>query len=119
VSRLTLAITFLFSLIALCLFESVLHFGIRTKLLSELPFLNRPIHFVCAVVSPAHELRNIRRIGRDAAGVFEGIDAAGRLLIHSEHGLDAFEAADVQILPRSVVLPGVVTPASHPPEGRA
>ena len=52
-------------------------------------------------------------------GVFEGIDAAGRLLIHSEHGLDAFEAADVRILPRSVVLPGVVTPASHPPKGRA
>ena len=27
-------------------------------------------------------------------GVFEGIDAAGRLLMRSEHGLDAIEAAD-------------------------
>ena len=52
-------------------------------------------------------------------GVFEGIDSAGRLLMHSEHGLDAVEAADVWILPRSGVLPRVVPPAAHPPEGRA
>ena len=52
-------------------------------------------------------------------GVFEGIDAAGRLLMHSEHGLDAVEAADVWILPRSDVLPRVVLLTSHPPEGRA
>ena len=52
-------------------------------------------------------------------GVFEGIDAAGRLLMHSEHGLDAVEAADVW-LPRSSILPRVaLPPASHPPEGRA
>ena len=52
-------------------------------------------------------------------GVFEGIDSAGRLLMHSEHGLDAVEAADVWILPRSGVLPRVVAPASLPPEGPA
>jgi BirA family biotin operon repressor/biotin-[acetyl-CoA-carboxylase] ligase len=51
-------------------------------------------------------------------GVFEGIDSAGRLLMRSEHGLDAIEAADVWILPRSGVLPRVVPPAAHPPEGR-
>ena len=52
-------------------------------------------------------------------GVFEGIDATGRLLMHSEQGLDAVQAADVWILPRSGVLPQVVPPAAHPPEGRA
>jgi BirA family biotin operon repressor/biotin-[acetyl-CoA-carboxylase] ligase len=52
-------------------------------------------------------------------GVFEGIDAAGRLLIHSEHGLDAIEAADVWLLPRSDIPPQVILCASHPAEGRA
>ena len=52
-------------------------------------------------------------------GVFEGIDSAGRLLMHSEHGLDAVEAADVWILPRSGVLRRVVAPTSLPPEGPA
>ena len=52
-------------------------------------------------------------------GVFEGIDAAGRLLMHSEHGRDAIEAADVWLLPRSSILPQVILSASHLPEGRA
>jgi BirA family biotin operon repressor/biotin-[acetyl-CoA-carboxylase] ligase len=52
-------------------------------------------------------------------GVFEGIDATGRLLVHSEHGLDAVEAADVWLLPRSGNPPQVILPASHPAEGRA
>ena len=52
-------------------------------------------------------------------GVFEGIDSAGRLLMHSEHGLVAVEAADVWLLPRSRVLPRVVAPTSLPPEGPA
>jgi BirA family biotin operon repressor/biotin-[acetyl-CoA-carboxylase] ligase len=52
-------------------------------------------------------------------GLFEGIDAAGRLLMHSEHGLDAIEAADVWLLPRSGLSPRVILPASHPPERRA
>ena len=51
-------------------------------------------------------------------GVFEGIDATGRLLMHSERGLDTVEAADVWILPRSGVLPQVVPPAVAP-AGRA
>jgi BirA family transcriptional regulator, biotin operon repressor / biotin---[acetyl-CoA-carboxylase] ligase len=50
-------------------------------------------------------------------GVFEGIDAAGRLLMHSKHGLEAIEAADVRFLPRSGILPRVMPSASHPPEG--
>ena len=61
----------------------------------------------------------IQNGARQREGVFEGIDAAGRLLMHSEHGLDAVEAADVWILPRSDVLPRVVLLTSHPPEGRA
>jgi BirA family transcriptional regulator, biotin operon repressor / biotin---[acetyl-CoA-carboxylase] ligase len=61
----------------------------------------------------------IQNGGSQREGVFEGIDAAGRLLMHSEQGLDAVEAADVWILPRSGVLPRVVPPAAHPPEGRA
>ncbi len=52
-------------------------------------------------------------------GVFEGIDAAGRLLMHSEHGLDAIEAADVWLLPRCGIPPQVILCASHPAEGRA
>ena len=52
-------------------------------------------------------------------GVFEGIDATGRLLMHSEHGLDAIEAGDVWLLPRSRILPRVILSASHPPERRA
>ena len=34
------------------------------------------------------------------AGVFEGIDAAGRLLMRSEHGLESIEAADLTLSPR-------------------
>jgi BirA family biotin operon repressor/biotin-[acetyl-CoA-carboxylase] ligase len=52
-------------------------------------------------------------------GVFEGIDAAGRLLMRSEHGLDAIEAADVWLLPRSGIRPGVIPSASRPPERHA
>jgi BirA family biotin operon repressor/biotin-[acetyl-CoA-carboxylase] ligase len=52
-------------------------------------------------------------------GLFEGIDAAGRLLMRSEHGLDAIEAADVWLLPRSDILPRVILSVSHPPERRA
>ena len=61
----------------------------------------------------------IQNGGGQREGVFEGIDATGRLLMHSERGLDTVEAADVWILPRSGVLPQVVPPAAHPPEGRA
>jgi BirA family transcriptional regulator, biotin operon repressor / biotin---[acetyl-CoA-carboxylase] ligase len=61
----------------------------------------------------------IQNGGGQREGVFEGIDATGRLLMHSEQGLDVVEAADVWILPRSGVLPRVVPPAAHPPEGRA
>ncbi|HEY6733297.1 MAG TPA: hypothetical protein VI256_05800, partial [Roseiarcus sp.] len=61
----------------------------------------------------------IQNGGGQREGVFEGIDATGRLLMHSERGLDAVEAADVWILPRSGVLPQVVPPAAHTPEGRA
>jgi BirA family transcriptional regulator, biotin operon repressor / biotin---[acetyl-CoA-carboxylase] ligase len=57
--------------------------------------------------------------GGQREGVFEGIDATGRLLMHSEQGLDAVEAADVWILPRSGVPPRMVPSAAHPPEGRA
>jgi biotin-[acetyl-CoA-carboxylase] ligase BirA-like protein len=60
----------------------------------------------------------IQNGGRQREGVFEGIDATGRLLMRSEQGLDAVEAADVWILPRSGVLPGVDPPSAHPPEGR-
>ena len=52
-------------------------------------------------------------------GVFEGIDAAGRLLMRSERGLDAIEAADLRLLPRSGAPPLAVLSASHRPEGRA
>ena len=41
-------------------------------------------------------------------GVFEGIDAAGRLLMRSERGLDTVEAADLWLLPRAVAPPGAV-----------
>ena len=52
-------------------------------------------------------------------GVFEGIDAAGRLLIRSEHGLDTIEAADLWLAPRLDALPPAVFSVSDRPEGRA
>ena len=52
-------------------------------------------------------------------GVFEGIDAGGRLLMRSEHGLDTIEAADLWLLPRSGAPPRAVPLTSHRPEGRA
>jgi BirA family transcriptional regulator, biotin operon repressor / biotin---[acetyl-CoA-carboxylase] ligase len=61
----------------------------------------------------------IQNGGGRREGVFEGVDASGRLLVHSEHGLDAVEAADVWLLPRSGNPPQVILPASHPAEGRA
>jgi BirA family transcriptional regulator, biotin operon repressor / biotin---[acetyl-CoA-carboxylase] ligase len=50
-------------------------------------------------------------------GVFEGIDAAGRLLMRSERGIESIEAADVTLLPRSDVPSQAVL--SAPSEGPA
>jgi len=52
-------------------------------------------------------------------GVFEGIDAAGRLLMRSKLGLESIEAADLTFSPRLDATPPAVLSASHPPEGRA
>jgi BirA family transcriptional regulator, biotin operon repressor / biotin---[acetyl-CoA-carboxylase] ligase len=52
-------------------------------------------------------------------GVFEGIDAAGRLLVRSGRGLESVEAADVTLSPRADTPPPAALPASHPREGRA
>jgi BirA family transcriptional regulator, biotin operon repressor / biotin---[acetyl-CoA-carboxylase] ligase len=52
-------------------------------------------------------------------GVFEGIDAAGRLLMRSEHGQDTIEAADLWLLPRSGALPPAILSVSARPKGRA
>jgi BirA family biotin operon repressor/biotin-[acetyl-CoA-carboxylase] ligase len=52
-------------------------------------------------------------------GVFEGIDAAGRLLMRSEDGLECIEAADLSLSPRLDAPPPVVLSASRPPEGQA
>ena len=52
-------------------------------------------------------------------GVFEGIDATGRLLMRSAHGIETIEAGDLGLLPRlDVPLPATLS-ASHRPEGRA
>ncbi len=51
-------------------------------------------------------------------GMFEGIDATGRLLMRSEHGLETIEAADLWLMPSSGALPRAVPSASHRPEGR-
>ncbi len=42
-------------------------------------------------------------------GVFEGIDATGRLLMRSERGRDTIEAADLWLLPRSAEAPRAVS----------
>jgi BirA family biotin operon repressor/biotin-[acetyl-CoA-carboxylase] ligase len=52
-------------------------------------------------------------------GVFEGIDASGRLLMRSEHGLETIEAADLWLLPNSGAPRQAVVSASNQPEGRA
>jgi BirA family biotin operon repressor/biotin-[acetyl-CoA-carboxylase] ligase len=48
-------------------------------------------------------------------GVFEGIDAAGRLLMRGGRGLESLEAADLTLSP----LPDAPSTASRPLEGRA
>ena len=52
-------------------------------------------------------------------GVFEGIDAGGRLLMRSERGLESIEAADLSLAPRSDAQPPAALSASHAREGRA
>jgi BirA family transcriptional regulator, biotin operon repressor / biotin---[acetyl-CoA-carboxylase] ligase len=52
-------------------------------------------------------------------GVFEGIDAGGRLLMRSGRGLESIEAADLSLAPRSDARPLTALSASHAPEGRA
>ena len=52
-------------------------------------------------------------------GVFEGIDAAGRLIMRSARGLESIEAADLTLSARSDLPPPAVSSASHPPQGRA
>jgi BirA family biotin operon repressor/biotin-[acetyl-CoA-carboxylase] ligase len=61
----------------------------------------------------------IKNEANQREGVFEGIDAAGRLLMRSEHGLETIEAADLWIQPNSGAQPQAVLSASHRPEGRA
>jgi BirA family biotin operon repressor/biotin-[acetyl-CoA-carboxylase] ligase len=61
----------------------------------------------------------IRNGAGQRGGVFEGIDAAGRLLMRSEYGLDTIEAADLWLLPRAGALPPAVLSASRRSEGRA
>jgi BirA family transcriptional regulator, biotin operon repressor / biotin---[acetyl-CoA-carboxylase] ligase len=51
-------------------------------------------------------------------GMFEGIDATGRLLIRSERGVETIEAADLWLMPGSGSPPREVLSASHRPEGR-
>jgi BirA family transcriptional regulator, biotin operon repressor / biotin---[acetyl-CoA-carboxylase] ligase len=52
-------------------------------------------------------------------GVFEGIDAGGRLLMRSERGLESVEAADLCLTPRSDALPLAELSASRAPGDRA
>ncbi len=52
-------------------------------------------------------------------GLFEGIDAGGRLIMRSERGRESIEAADLNLAPPSDgERPNAWSP-SHPPEGRA
>ncbi len=51
-------------------------------------------------------------------GVFEGIDANGRLLIRSGRGLETVEAADLRILPASDAAPRADSSDSRAGEGR-
>jgi BirA family transcriptional regulator, biotin operon repressor / biotin---[acetyl-CoA-carboxylase] ligase len=57
--------------------------------------------------------------GAKREGLFEGIDASGRLLMRSERGLESIEAADLWILPGMEPRPQAASWASHPLEGRA
>jgi BirA family biotin operon repressor/biotin-[acetyl-CoA-carboxylase] ligase len=52
-------------------------------------------------------------------GVFEGIDADGRLLMRSERGLDRIEAADLSLSPRLDAPRPAVLSAARPSGGRA
>ncbi len=52
-------------------------------------------------------------------GVFEGIDAAGRLLMRSEHGLETVEAADIWLSSHLEAPPPGALSGAHRPEGRA
>jgi BirA family transcriptional regulator, biotin operon repressor / biotin---[acetyl-CoA-carboxylase] ligase len=55
----------------------------------------------------------------ERGGVFEGIDAAGRLLLRSKRGLESIEVADLRLSPRLDAPPQPGLSASHSPEGRA
>jgi BirA family biotin operon repressor/biotin-[acetyl-CoA-carboxylase] ligase len=52
-------------------------------------------------------------------GVFEGIDATGRLLMRSKRGLETIEAADLRLVPNLGDPRRAVLSASHRPEGPA
>jgi BirA family transcriptional regulator, biotin operon repressor / biotin---[acetyl-CoA-carboxylase] ligase len=51
-------------------------------------------------------------------GVFEGIDATGRLLMRSGSGLETIEAADLRLVPNLGASRRALLSASHRPEGR-
>ena len=52
-------------------------------------------------------------------GVFEGIDASGRLLIRSGCGVESIEAADLRLSPRTGASPPAVCSVPRASEGRA
>ena len=70
------------------------------------------------VLSGLGERIAIKNEADQREGVFEGIDATGRLLMRSEQGLETIEAADLWLLAGSGARPRAVLSASGRPEGR-
>lgn len=71
-----------------------------------------------ARVAGLHERIRIESGGRRRDGVFEGLDADGRLLFRGEGGIEAVETADLWILPASDRSPAAASSASLAREGQ-
>ena len=95
VSGLAFAIAFLLGLIALSFLERLLDFWVWTELLGALPFFNGAVHFVRAVIRPAHQLGHIRRIRRGAARAFERVERLGELAFAKIEDGEIQQQADI------------------------
>ena len=81
VGGLAFAVTFFFGFVAFGFLQGVLDIRIVAQFFGTFPFGDGLIHFVGAVIGPAHELGHVGGIGRDALGVFERVERGGELAL--------------------------------------
>ena len=95
VRRLSFAIAFLLGFVALGFLQRLLDFRIAAEFFGALPFLDGAVHFVRAVIRPAHQLGDVRGIRLDAARAFQRIERRSELAFAKMQDGEIQQQADI------------------------